>query len=76
MLCRSCQELQSRSRRKKPSRQSPAAGRDQLCSRCGHLLSPEDMVQRVAAKQSQLARFGLGTTRRPILERKPPRRER
>ena len=76
MLCRSCHARQSRSRGKKPSRQSPAAGRDQLCSRCGHLLSPEDMVQRVVAKQSQLARFGLGGTRRPILGPKPPRKDR
>jgi len=46
--------------------------REQLCSRCGHLLGAQDMVQRVEAKQSQLAGFGLGATRRPLLERKPP----
>ena len=34
--------------------------REQLCSRCGHLLGAHDIVERVEAKQSQLARFGLG----------------
>jgi hypothetical protein len=53
MLCRACEE----ERRAEP----PARGRlrDQLCSRCGNLLGPKDMVKRVKAKQEQLARFGL-----------------
>jgi len=42
----------------------PGRVRDQLCSRCGNLVWPEDMVKRVQDKQSLLARFGLA--------RKPP----
>jgi hypothetical protein len=53
-----------------------AGGRDQLCSRCGHLVGSAHMDQRVQAKQSQLARFGLGTTRHPLLEPKRAKRER
>jgi len=45
--------------------------RDQLCSRCGHLLGPEDMEKRVKDKQSQLARFGLSGSRSALLKRKP-----
>jgi len=74
MLCRSCQE-KSRGYVGRRSR-AVNVGRDQLCSRCGHLLGSAHMDQRVQAKQSQLARFGLGTTRRPLLERKMPKRER
>ena len=44
--------------------------RDQLCSRCGHLLGPEDMEKRVKDKQSQLARFGLAGKRGALLKRK------
>jgi len=41
------------------------------------LLGPEDTVVRVRAKQSQLARFGLGKARKPLLQKKArrPRRE-
>ena len=44
--------------------------RDQLCSRCGHRLGPEDMEKRVMDKQSQLARFGLAGKRGALLKRK------
>lgn len=75
MLCRSCQE-KARGYVSKRSR-AVTAGRDQLCSRCGNLLGSGHMALRVQAKQSQLARFGLGTTRRPLLEqRKGTKRER
>jgi hypothetical protein len=43
---------------------------DQLCSRCGRLLGPEDTVKRVRDKHSQLARFGLAGTRRSLLQDK------
>jgi hypothetical protein len=42
-----------------------------LCSRCGNLLGPADLVQRVQDKQSQLARFGLMETDGTLLEPKP-----
>jgi len=55
MLCRACQE----ERRAALRGRTPGRVRDQLCSRCGNLLWPEDMVKRVLDKQSLLARFGL-----------------
>ena len=33
---------------------------------------PEEMVERVEAKQSQLAQFGLGSVRGPLLKRNVP----
>jgi len=68
MLCRACQETLSGGR---PRKIKGRAG-DRVCSRCGRPLSfpPEDMVQRVRAKQLQLARFGLDAALRPLLERK------
>jgi len=45
---------------------------DQLCSRCGHLLGADDIIQRVIQKQSQLALFGLAGSTRPLLKRSPP----
>ncbi len=93
-MCRACQEKESggsprgsgeerggKQRRAPiiPIRNGEARVRDQLCSRCGHLLGPEDTAVRVRAKQSQLARFGLGKARKPLLQKKgrrpPPRRE-
>src|SRR5260370_42591661 len=55
MLCRACQE----ERRAALRGRTPGRVLDQLCSRCGNLLWPEDMVKRVLDKQSLLARFGL-----------------
>ena len=61
MLCRACEV----DRRAEPPAGPPekvarrGRVRDQLCSRCGNLLGPEDMVQRVEAMEAQLARFGL-----------------
>ena len=34
--------------------------------------APNEMVQRIEEKQSQLDRFGLGVLRRPLLEHKRP----
>lgn len=72
MLCRSCQE-KARNRASKRAR-PVSAGRDQLCARCGQLLGSGRMALRVEAKQSQLARFGLGATRRLLLESKGRKR--
>jgi hypothetical protein len=84
MLCRACVEVESGggARRERHAQRRKAAtvanrdrrrgGRipDQLCSRCGRLLGPEDTVKRVRDKHSQLARFGLAGTRRSLLGRK------
>ena len=59
MLCRACQEMGLRERRAEQPDET-----DELCSRCGHLRAPEDMVKRVLAKGAQLARFGLLDRRR------------
>ena len=55
MLCRACEE----ERRAAIRGRTPDSVRDQLCSRCGNLLGPEDMLKRVLDKQLLLARFGL-----------------
>ncbi len=34
--------------------------------------APDEMRKRIEQKQSLLDRFGLGATRRPLLEHKPP----
>ena len=65
MLCRACQEMGLRERRAEQPDES-----EELCSRCGHLRAPEDMVKRVRAKDSQLARFGLAGERRALLDRR------
>jgi hypothetical protein len=73
MRCRACQETEIRGRargeRRPKRRHSGAHG--QLCSRCGNLLGPADLVQRVQDKQSQLARFGLMETDGTLLEPRP-----
>jgi len=95
MLCRVCQESDSRTikeERRGPLRvlrpvapasppspeKSKARGRvrDQLCSRCGHLLGPEDMEKRVKDKQSQLERFGLAGAKGALLKKRKPREDR
>ena len=67
MLCRSCQatELQE-------PLEIEGSGDDagELCSRCGHLRAPEDMVKRVRAKDTQLERFGLAGRRGALLDRR------
>ena len=57
-------------------RKGEARVRDHLCSRCGNLIGAEDTALRVRAKQSQLARFGLGKSKKPLLERRPRPRHR
>lgn len=79
MMCRTCQEKESDGEAVKPIRairKGEARQRDQLCSRCGHLIGAEDTALRVSAKQSQLARFGLGKAKKPLLERRPRPRSR
>jgi hypothetical protein len=46
---------------------------DLLCGSCGGILTGDDVAQRLLAKQSQLARFGLAPTGRLLLA--PARRE-
>jgi len=67
MLCRACQEAKSGGGKDR--------ARQEWCSGCGHLLTPEDMVQQVRTKQSQFARFGLDASLQPLLERKPSARK-
>jgi hypothetical protein len=67
MLCRACQESESRAQ---PAVEDAGDDAGELCSRCGHLRAPEALVKRVRAKDSQLARFGLAGTRRALLDRR------
>ncbi len=41
-----------------------------LCARCGALIRPEDLVDSMLNKLSQLSRFGLGADDRPLLSTK------
>jgi len=47
----------------------------ELCSRCGHLRAPEDMVNRVRDKDSQLERFGLAGRRGALLDRRRQKKD-
>jgi hypothetical protein len=73
MLCPACQKKTAGDKR---TRKRAGNVRDQLCSRCGRLLGPEDTVKREHDKQSQLERFGLGETRDALLERRRGRDDR
>jgi hypothetical protein len=55
MVCRECQ--------------GPIEEGDQLCVHCGLLNGPDAILKRVRRKLSQLARFGLAGSRRPLLKR-------
>ncbi len=80
MLCRPCTALSARAGeagKPKAPRTAPVWGADRIsglrCDRCAALLGVEDIAQLLLEKQSQLARFGLLTPRRP--PREPTRRE-
>ena len=72
MVCRTCEERRAEPPAGEPEkveRRGPVG--DQLCSRCGNLLGPKDMVKRLKDKQSQLARFGLNGARGALFKRNP-----
>jgi len=71
MLCRTCQETELAETPVKDDGVADA-GDDAggLCSRCGRLRTPEDLVQRARDKHSQLEGFGLAGTRRSLLDRR------
>lgn len=67
MLCCACTEsIQRGERRRHRSRRGPPS--DQLCARCGGLRGGE-MELRALRKKSELAKFGLEGSRRPLLKR-------
>jgi len=68
MLCRNCQESETKLK--------AARFGDQLCVRCGRLVSPAYLVRRVRDKHLQLERFGLAGRRSALLERKRRREDR
>ena len=41
----------------------------QLCSHCGCLLGSAEIARRLRHKRSQLERFGLAGSRRPLLKK-------
>jgi len=53
-----------------PAEDSP--WRSVLCARCGAVLPPEEMTERLMRKLSQLAQFGLGGDTLPLLRSAPP----
>jgi hypothetical protein len=88
MMCRACQETDpaggageerrvERRRDPHPINLDRKLDRipDQLCSRCGKLVGPEDTVKKVRDKHSQLERFGLAGKRKPLLEPKRRRKD-
>jgi len=46
-----------------------------LCAACGAILAPEDIVQQLLQKQSQLAQFGLAGLWQPLPDSASARRE-
>ena len=79
MLCRACEEVTANAEKRRrntdirPPRIRPQAVPDQLCSRCGDLLGRDEIERRARKKQSQLEKFGLDGSRRPLLRRRDTR---
>ena len=74
MLCRRCECRLWSPRLMKfwtPSRRVWGARRlgDLLCARCGAVLPAELVTERLLGKLSQLGRFGLAGSPKPLLER-------
>jgi len=73
MLCRRCEALSVSGRcRCGASSLARVWGVERLgnllCASCGAILAPEDLVQRLLQKQSQLAQFGLADLWQPMLD--------
>jgi hypothetical protein len=66
MLCRDCQVLANADGVATGDGRPGRERRDQLCTRCGHLLGSEDTVKQLHRKESQLKRFGLSGHRPPL----------
>ena len=72
MICERCRSLNERD----PARRGLRALREPhgellpmpLCTSCGALVSATDPLQTMLAKLAQLARFGLDSEGRPLLE--------
>ena len=82
MLCQACVEAESREIREErraelrpppetPPPEQPKTSDQQLCSRCGHLIGPAELVKRAEDNHSLLERFGLAGKRSALLKRKP-----
>jgi hypothetical protein len=75
VLCKRCKVLMSRPRGRMLPRWRGARAMSSLdpllCERCRALLIPEDSVEAMLAKLSQLSRFGLGADDRPLLAPAP-----
>jgi len=76
MLCRRCDGVvQARGTMRVWLSRAPAEDspwRSVLCARCGAVLPPEEMTERLMRKLSQLAQFGLGGDTLPLLRSAPP----
>ena len=53
-----------------PSSRTGSSPQGRLCAQCGALICPEDVVDSMLNKLSQLARFGLGADDKPLLSTK------
>jgi hypothetical protein len=76
MLCRRCERVvQAHGTMRLWVSRAPAEDspwRSVLCARCGAVLPPEEMTERLVRKLSQLARFGLGGDTTPLLRSASP----
>ena len=72
MLCSRCEALSASGGRRGASSLARVWGVERLanllCASCGAILTPEDLVQRLLQKQSQLAQFGLVDLWQPMMD--------
>lgn len=75
MLCHACEEQTAKPEKRRrttdirPPRVKPRGVSDQLCSRCGDLLGRDEIERRARKKASQLAKFGLNGSGKPLLKK-------
>jgi hypothetical protein len=74
VLCPDCEVLANIDDGARSEAPPEQAVSDQLCTRCGHLLGPENTEKNVNRKESQLERFGLSGPRRSLTNPKGKKR--
>ena len=70
MLCSTCQETESSHPVADDGVDEAGDDAGGLCSRCGRLRTPDDLVKRARDKHSQLEGFGLAGRRGSLLDRR------
>ena len=68
MLCRRCSQTAPEARPLHLTAPGVGVASGVWCARCGEALGPRNLTERLVAKLAQLARFGLDSEGRPLLE--------